>query len=498
MRPVLLDSAWLTVFLVVALLALALQAVAVVFLVRIHSSLSARKNPSDGEPETPAPEEPATAGDTAVSGPAEEPASDTEPPAETKPAEESGPADAPAPEEAPLSEKERVLAAVRARSVPATDEDLPRIREELSSFFSLYAPGTYGTDPASTDYYRFLDLRNRPDTRVVIVGDIHSDPASLAAVLLKLSVSDYDYFGNAFFVFLGDYFDRGTSLFETLLLLMDLKRVLGERMILLKGNHESLEWDAERRCLTSRVIPHQSTDCLNLYFKGDEPFLRQLAAFYGTLPIYVYVKTDTRNVLLTHASIPRDIFHDKVRLDGNDGSLTFTGSIPPENRLGIRNRVFKDMIWGDPSPFGEKIQVEGRFEFGSRQFDRWTEANGIDLLVRSHEETEYGVAPYFGDRLYTVFSTGGDRNDFTGYPRVEPAFGVLQGDRIRFESSFVYRVRKGSGCQVINALSKKGYSDRQAGKFFLQEEYICMYDDFRNNRSVFKRLSGESVPETNE
>ena len=140
-----------------------------------------------------------------------------------------------------ISKKEMALKAVINRGIEIQPEDLPRVEEEMIAYFDECKNEDYFNDIDSNNYYQFLDIREQPDIRVVIIGDVHCDYKSLAAVMLKLSVSEYDYFEKAYFVFLGDYLDRGCALFEPLLLLMDLKRILGDRLIMLRGNHELID-----------------------------------------------------------------------------------------------------------------------------------------------------------------------------------------------------------------------------------------------------------------
>ena len=387
------------------------------------------------------------------------------------------------------TKKEQVLEAVNSRKRGVTEDDLPEIKKELTRFFSDFPHGDYYKDFHSKDYFRFLDLRERPEERIVVIGDIHCDYLSLAAILHKLALAEYDYFGKAYFVFLGDYLDRGMSLFEPLLLLADLKRILGERMIMLKGNHELLEWSESTRLLKPRVRPHESCDCLNNFCGKDEDFLRRFSAFYNTLPIYVYVKSAGRNILLTHAAVPRDVFLNTVSFDEQSGEMVFSPGLSEDGSLRTRAKVFYDMIWGDPKPNEEKLQVEGRFEFGSKQFERWATRNRLDLLLRSHEEAEYGYTTFFDDKLFTIFSTGGKENPQTGYPKVEPAFGIIQEGQLSIENSFIFKVKKDNDTFFVNALSKQGYSDKQMENYKVGEEFICEESQASNIGQFFKTMA---------
>lgn len=391
-------------------------------------------------------------------------------------------------EDKDFTNKERIIHAVRNRSHVTYEEDLPNVKKELLKHFEQYANSDYFKNLDSKDYCRFIDLRADMTARVVVVGDIHCDYPSLAAILLKLSVSDYDYFSNAYFVFLGDYLDRGSALFELLLLLKDLKEILGDRMIMLKGNHESIEYDESKQQLKPRVLPHETCDCLNDYCGNDKIFLKEFAAFYSTLPTYVYLKTEGRNILLTHAAIPRDMFIDKISLDEQNGAMVFSTNTLVDERLSMRNKICKDMIWGDPSPYSEKIQVDGRFEFGRKQFDRWISRNPIDLLLRSHEDAANGYTSFFDDRLFTIFSTGGTENPQTGYPKVQPAFCLIQNNQFVIENSFIYLVRKETGAMYINLLNKQVLTDKQIANFKMNEEFVCDESKCKQLREIFKSM----------
>ncbi len=383
--------------------------------------------------------------------------------------------------------KERVIEAILSIK-EAEAEDLPSIMKELKSYFSDYKNEDYTKDLSSKAYFRFIDLRNTPENRVVVIGDIHSDYNSLAATLLKLSASDYNYFEKAVFVFLGDYLDRGSVLFEPLLLLKRLKEILGDRLILLKGNHESVNYDKDKQQITTKVTPNQSCVCLNKYCVKDQEFLRLFASFYSTLPIYVYLKAMEKNVLLTHAAIPRDKFLTSFHFDDTNGCIIFESDVPTTERLKMRNTILKDMIWGDPSEYDEKIQTEGRFEFGSKQFERFAKSNHISLLFRSHEEATKGYKTFYENRLYTIFSTGNHENSQTGYPSVEPAFAVIQGNQVFIENSYVYKIIKEGTSNVVNLFNKQKYSDKQHENLRLNDEFMCNEEKGKQIREAFKEV----------
>ena len=375
------------------------------------------------------------------------------------------------------SVREKVLDALRLRKQEIDERDLKRVEREMTIYFDLNRNNDYSVDLEYDNYYKLIDIRGDSDARVVVVGDIHCDYYSLAAILLKLSVSNYDYFEKAYFVFLGDYLDRGNFLFEPLLLLMDLKKILGERMIMLKGNHELISYELEECKVKSKVFPCQSSECLN-EFCDSFSFLENFANYYRTLPIYVYLKTKEKTILLVHAAIPRDVNADRIKFAPNDGAIVFDNKISRNCQLKLRNLVLDDMIWGDPKDVDEKMQVEGRFEFGRKQFENFLSRNRIDMLIRSHEAVVDGFKSFFGNRLFTLFSTGGEKNPQTGYTSVEPAFAIIQNAGCRFENSFIYRIDNDEKTIFANPFFDIEYS----------EKHCKLDDEFRCDEETMKRI----------
>lgn len=66
----------------------------------------------------------------------------------------------------------------------------------------------------------------------IVVGDIHGDARRLDALLTRLDLTGRDL------IFVGDYVDRGPDSRAVLNTLCELKRVLGDRVVFLAGNHD--------------------------------------------------------------------------------------------------------------------------------------------------------------------------------------------------------------------------------------------------------------------
>ena len=78
----------------------------------------------------------------------------------------------------------------------------------------------------------------RIDGKVTIIGDVHGQFYDLYGILKKVHAPDKE---NEKLLFLGDYVDRGAYGVRIILLLFALKLKFPNRIILLRGNHESRE-----------------------------------------------------------------------------------------------------------------------------------------------------------------------------------------------------------------------------------------------------------------
>ena len=324
---------------------------------------------------------------------------------------------------APSQLKQKALSLVKKYRKDIDVPDLPRVQMEMKAFFR---------SQPKFPYYRLMDLRSeKEDRRLVIIGDTHCDYNSLAAIIEKLSISSYDYFEKATFIFLGDYLDRGNILFEYLMLLIGFKKLLGDRCIFMKGNHELIFFDPAHQCLESNVEPADSCPVLNQYCGTDKEFLTLFADYFSNLPTYILLKTRKGTDLLVHGGIPRDIYLNRCSILPDTGEMRVSGD---EN---VKKQILENMIWADPRAEKNKLQGGGsRFEFGEEQFLRFVKANIIDRIIRSHEPVNNGVKTFYEDHLITIFSNGGRDNSMTGYPYVDnPVFGIMGADgEIRYES----------------------------------------------------------------
>lgn len=284
----------------------------------------------------------------------------------------------------------------------------------------------YFSKKDSREYYRKITLDKSSEDKVVVVGDIHCDFASLSTLYKKLSSDrNYDYVKKGYFVFLGDYIDRGHNMLKTILLLLLIKKKMGDRCILLRGNHELIF--CQDGILKSYVDPSETADELNGKFAKKQVFLESFANYFNKLPTYCIVSVQEKNILLVHGSIPKDEFTEAgAYIDTPTGEIKFSKE-PPEDIDSFRRRMLLSMLWGDPKEVKRKLQIarESRFEFGNEQFNTFMTNSKLNVLIRSHEPEKEGLKTFFDGRLHTIFSSGHIGNPDSQYGIEGSFFGVI-------------------------------------------------------------------------
>lgn len=210
--------------------------------------------------------------------------------------------------------------------------------------------------------------------RVLVVGDTHGDVDSTVKALRKA-----DEYG-AVLVFLGDYVDRGPYQIENITTLFERKTTEPSRLILLRGNHETLAMNTYYGFLETVSKRH-----------GIKVYRSFLEAF--TQMPYALV---WRNVFMVHGGIAKGL-----------ETLEQVESVPkgeedPSHEIGFQ------LLWNDPrenmSGFAESWRGGGALFFGEDVLRLFLERNKLELLVRAHEPMPNGYRYIFNRKLLTIFS----------------------------------------------------------------------------------------------
>lgn len=211
---------------------------------------------------------------------------------------------------------------------------------------------------------------------VTVCGDIHGQFYDLME-LFKAGgdVPDTNY------LFMGDFVDRGFYSVETFLLLLALKVRYPDRIILIRGNHES----------------RQITQVYGFY---DE-CLRK----YGSVNVWRYC-TEIFDYLALAAVIEDEVFCVHGGLSPSINTLDQIRKINRKQEV-PHDGAMCDLLWSDPDPEidGWGLSPRGAgYLFGGDVVTQFNRTNNIKLIARAHQLVMEGYKQMFNDQLVTVWS----------------------------------------------------------------------------------------------
>lgn len=187
--------------------------------------------------------------------------------------------------------------------------------------------------------------------------------------------------GQANFIFLGDYVDRGYFSLETLTLLLCLKAKYPDRITLVRGNHES-------RQITQVYGFYE--ECVQKY--GNTSVWKACCQVFDFMTLGAIVDG---KVLCVHGGLSPEIRTlDQVRV------VARAQEIPHEG-------AFCDLVWSDPEDV-ETWAVSPRgagWLFGDRVSQEFCHVNGLNLIARAHQLVNEGYKYHFKSQdVVTVWS----------------------------------------------------------------------------------------------
>ncbi|EGR32452.1 protein phosphatase, putative [Ichthyophthirius multifiliis] len=210
---------------------------------------------------------------------------------------------------------------------------------------------------------------------ISICGDIHGQFWDLLE-LFKIGgeVPQTNY------LFLGDYVDRGYNSVETFLLLLALKVRYPERIILIRGNHES-------RLITQNYGFYD--ECLRKY--GSINVWRSCTEAFDYLPLAAVIDN---KYFCVHGGLSPGI---RVLEDIQN----------VERRIEIpHDGIMSDMMWSDPDDVQGWAQSQrgAGYLFGQSIVNDFCKKNNIEIIFRAHQLVMDGYKAIFNDKLVTIWS----------------------------------------------------------------------------------------------
>ena len=218
-----------------------------------------------------------------------------------------------------------------------------------------------------------------PQGKTMVIGDLHGDIISLKKILQT-------FFRDAFqtILFLGDYVDRGPKQLEVINTLFHYKRIMPERVVLLRGNHED------------RFINRNYGfyDELRLKFSTHKELFRRYNQVFSQLPI---AAVTWNKIFCVHGGVPEGL--EDIE------EINFL----PKNQGKNDSSVMRQLIWNDPKEKGKDFKRSNRGlgikTFGKKAFIEFMANNDLTLMIRAHERFKNGFKTYFNEQLISIFSS---------------------------------------------------------------------------------------------
>lgn len=211
---------------------------------------------------------------------------------------------------------------------------------------------------------------------VTVCGDIHGQFYDLEELFRTGGqVPDTSY------VFMGDFVDRGYYSLETFTRLLTLKVKYPDRIVLLRGNHETRQ--------ITQVYGFYD-ECQNKY--GSANAWRYCTTVFDLLPVAALI--DGR-ILCVHGGLSPDVAGlDQIRTIDRNKEIPHQGP-------------FCDIVWSDPEQIDTwSISPRGAgWLFGRKVTQEFMQANNLELICRAHQLVQEGLKYMFdNDALVTVWS----------------------------------------------------------------------------------------------
>ncbi|ESL10854.1 serine/threonine protein phosphatase-like protein [Trypanosoma rangeli SC58] len=242
-------------------------------------------------------------------------------------------------------------------------------------------------------------------SKIIVVGDLHGQLGDLLYILKECGMPNE----GTYYIFNGDFVDRGPHGVEVLLILFSLLLACPRYVALNRGNHECDYMNDE-----------YGFD-VEVSTKYDRNMFRLIQRCFCALPL---ATTIGKKVFVVHGGLPR---RKGVTL-ADIGRIQRFRQIPmPENSQPEEDELFQDLLWSDPveDMHGWRESVRGAgVLFGADLTHEFLKNNGLELIVRSHEECLKGYEEHHNKKLLTVFSA----SNYDGPESNLGSFAVFIGD----------------------------------------------------------------------
>ncbi|KAL7678454.1 putative serine/threonine-protein phosphatase with EF-hands [Plasmopara halstedii] len=238
--------------------------------------------------------------------------------------------------------------------------------------------------------------------QMVVVGDLHGQLEDLLTIMDKIGVPN----SKTWYLFNGDFVDRGSHGIEVVLLLLIFKLLYPDYVFLNRGNHEERMIN-EAFGFEDEVYTKYGTDNdmvagwnglgTSMNYSPMKLF-QMFETVFCLFPIFALLN---KRIFIVHGGLSS---HENVTID-ELLQLDHRREIPTQG-TSRADEVFTHLLWSDPrDDEGCKSSNRGAgVEFGPDITKAFCAQNGLSLIIRSHECREEGFDIAHDGLLLTVFS----------------------------------------------------------------------------------------------
>ncbi|GLD96048.1 hypothetical protein PINS_up004726 [Pythium insidiosum] len=264
------------------------------------------------------------------------------------------------------------------------------------------------------------DITIPPGVNLIVVGDLHGQLEDLVTILDKNGVPSH----KTWFLFNGDYVDRGAHGVEVIILILAFKLLYPDYVFLNRGNHEERMIN-ENFGFEDEIYTKYSTE--SVHYDGAEELscstkyscvklFQMFEDVFCLLPLFSLVND---RVFVTHGGLSS---HENVTID-ELRSIKHHREVPTQG-TSREDELFTHLLWSDPRDIeGYRPSERGAgVEFGPDITKKFCELNELSLVIRSHECEEEGYEITHDGLLLTIFSA----SSYCGSQTNKGAFVQLQ------------------------------------------------------------------------
>ncbi len=237
--------------------------------------------------------------------------------------------------------------------------------------------------------------------RIMVIGDIHGGYDSLLKFMVNNSVIDRDLqwsWGDGNLVFLGDIFDRGDKVTESLWLIYGLEdqaRQAGGRVHLLLGNHEIMILQKNERYISDKY--RLMTDRVNMEYHMLFNKHTLLGKWLRTKNTIIKIN----DFLFVHAGLSPAIAYSGLGISDINNYTRYFMNHPERD---IKDKISRSQILGADGPFWYRGYIEGNHQYDhlpEESFNKVLEAFGASRVFVGHTNVDH-ITPYYNGRVYTL------------------------------------------------------------------------------------------------